>query len=182
MSWLRLDDGFGDHPKILLLTRSERWTFVELLTYCAKHRTDGYFPTTIADSRRHVTPSFLEKCVDAGLVDQAENGELRVHDWADFNPGKDPTGAVRQSRWRNAKRNAPRNGSITENVTGDITPSRARDPVPSRPKEPSIPSAIARYEAAGRNDEDGYGPQPLEPEAALAAAARANPDRDIDFT
>lgn len=137
MSWLRIDDTFGDHPKLLLLTRSERWTFVELLCYCARHQTEGYFPVTISDSKRHVSTTLLNKFVDVGLVDESEeSGELRIHDWQDFNPSKDPTGAIRQQRWRNARSNAPRNGRVTENVTGDVTPSRARDPVPSPTPEP----------------------------------------------
>lgn len=127
MSWLRIDDTFVDHPKLVSLGGiPARWAFLELLSYCAKHKTDGYFPAAISESHRRLTPAFIAHCVEVGLVDKEEDGSLRIHDFAVYNPGKDPTGAVRQQRWRNAQRN----GGVTENVTGIVTPSRARDPVP----------------------------------------------------
>jgi hypothetical protein len=142
MSWLRLEDGIGDHPKILKLARADRWTWIELLSYCARHQTDGHIPNEIGESRRYITNGFLRKCVDAGLIDQTENG-LTVHDWDHFNPTKDPTNAIRQQRYRNARRNA----NVTENVTGEVTPSRARPQPRSRPvpRESSSLSPDERY-------------------------------------
>ncbi len=124
MSWLRIDDSFTDHPKIISLGPvGSRWAFLELLGYCAKHRTGGYFPATIGDTHRRITPALIARCIAVGLVDEADDGELRVHDFQTYNPPtKDPTGAVRQQRWRNANRNG--------DVTVEVTASRARDPVP----------------------------------------------------
>jgi len=143
MTWLRIDDSFIDHPKLVSLGgAAQRWAFLELLTYCAKHKTEGYFPVEISDTHRRITPAFLDKCVAVGLVDRSAAGELRVHDFGVYNPVKDMTGAARQQRWRNANvtpstvtepvtESVTRNGPVTENVTGVVTPSRARDPVPS---------------------------------------------------
>lgn len=134
MSWLKLDDGFADHPKLVRLgPPAHRWAFLELMLYCAKHRTDGYFPTEL------VTKKMLARYVEVGLVDDEGEGHYRIHDWPQFNPTKDPTGATRQQRWRNAKRNGDSNGEsnapVTENVTDEVTSSRARDPVPSLSSE-----------------------------------------------
>jgi len=104
MSWLRLDDGFTSHPKLITLgPPALRWQFLELMSYCARHRTDGYFPPEIAP------PKLLDRCIDVGLVELDSAGP-RIHDWEKFNPTRDPTGAVRQQRWRNAQRN----GRVTD--------------------------------------------------------------------
>ena len=112
MSWLRIDDSFVDHPKVISLGAiPARWAFLELLSYCAKHRTEGYFPPSIGDTHRRLTPALIARCIEVGLVDVGDSGEHRVHDFEAYNPAsKDPTGASRQQRWRNAHSN----GRVTE--------------------------------------------------------------------
>lgn len=85
MSWVRIDDGFPRHPKLLLLTRAERYTWIELLCYCAEQRTDGFVPKSIAKVLRDASTTFLLKTHDAGLLDVDEHGRWVVHDWALYN-------------------------------------------------------------------------------------------------
>ena len=139
MAWLRIDDGFPENRKVLALPRRERWTWLEVMAYCARQQNGGQVPNSSSDIVRHATPAFIQAAFDAGLLVLTDTG-YEVHDWDEYNP-KDPTNAVRQQRYRNAKRNA----EVTENVTDEnvttVTPPRAR--VPSRPltnKEPSLPS------------------------------------------
>ena len=56
MSWLKLDDGFARHPKVTALTYKDRWTWMAVLCYCARYRTDGYLPANI---REHVAGDLL---------------------------------------------------------------------------------------------------------------------------
>lgn len=88
MSWLRLDDGFAQHPKIVALTPRDRWTWLELLCYCARYRTDGRVPAGIADVVRGATTGFLQRCGQLRLLDAdpASEGGFLVHDWLDYNP------------------------------------------------------------------------------------------------
>jgi len=129
MPWLRIDDGFTEHRKLLMLKRHDRWTWMEIMTYCARQNDGGHVPAGISDILRYVTPQFLKKCVDAGLLDEDGTG-YSVHDWLDYNP-RDPTNATRQQRYRSRNRN----GEVTETVTDEnvtnVTPPCAR--VPSRP-------------------------------------------------
>lgn len=128
MSWLRIDDKFVRHPKLTRLTRAERWTWLEVLSYCAEYKTGGKLPDTIQQVVPFATKKFLSKAYDAKLLDD-DGGDLVVHDWDGFNPGKDPSGAVRQQRFRNAHRN----GDVTDRNTPLITPhtqARAAVPVP----------------------------------------------------
>jgi hypothetical protein len=85
VSWLRIDDGFPRHPKLLQLTRSERYTWVELLCYCAEQRTEGGVPESITNAVRQATTDFLCKAHDAGLLDARDDGTYIVHDWALYN-------------------------------------------------------------------------------------------------
>jgi hypothetical protein len=45
MTYVLLDDQWGDHPSMLKLPRGVRLLYVEGLLYAAKHLTDGHVPT-----------------------------------------------------------------------------------------------------------------------------------------
>lgn len=85
MAWLRIDDGFTEHRKIVALKRADRWTWMELLTYCARQGNGGHVPAGITDVLRWITPQFLTQCVDIGLIDKAPDGTLSIHNWAVYN-------------------------------------------------------------------------------------------------
>jgi hypothetical protein len=85
MSWLRIDDGFAQHPKIVQLTPKDRWTWLELLCYCARYRTGGRVPAGIAEVVRGTTPAFLARCERLRLLEAAAGGDFLVHDWQIYN-------------------------------------------------------------------------------------------------
>lgn len=147
MSWLRLDDGAPEHRKILALSRADRWTWIELLAYCARQDDDGYVPVTVGEILRYVTPGFLQKCRLVGLIDVDEAGEMRVHDWKVYNR-KDPTNAERQRRYRNAHRNADERYE-NRDVTDPRAQPRARGPSPTPPHTPRSSSVLR-----GDDDDD----------------------------
>lgn len=134
MAWLRIDDGFAQHPKLEGWSTAQKWALVELFCYCARHKTEGHVPSDLSLLPRGVTAKVLALAEDSGLLDRDEYGGLVVHDWGTYNPS-DVTAAerMRKMRERNANRNAERNGSVTPSVT-----SRAR--LPSRPQELSKPT------------------------------------------
>lgn len=145
MAWLRVDDGFPEHAKLLALKRGQRWTWLEVLAYCARQSNGGYVPAGISETMKWVTPAFLARCLEVGLLDEGEDG-YTVHDWEVYNP-KDPSGAQRQLRYRNRHRNDEVTGTVTETPLRKVTPpARAGARGPSRPlnKEPSLPSNGSR--------------------------------------
>lgn len=86
MGWLRLDDGFADHRKLVALkTDQRRWTWLRLLIYTARYRTP-IIPGDIGDVVAGATPKFLGDCRKIGLLDDAEDGDYLVHDWYDYQP------------------------------------------------------------------------------------------------
>ena len=58
MTWLRIDDKFPRHPKVTRLMRGDRWTWLEVLCYCAEYKTEGYVPDSIQSSTATVSRSF----------------------------------------------------------------------------------------------------------------------------
>lgn len=83
MSWLKLDDDFVHHEKILALPRADRWTWLEILSYCARNR-KGRVPVRIKEVVPTATRAFLDKCITIGLLDQNGDGYY-VHDWLIYN-------------------------------------------------------------------------------------------------
>jgi hypothetical protein len=136
MSWLKIDDKFVRHPKLIKLgSRSDRWTWLELLSYAAEFKSP-VVPENIRDAVPAATTAFLAKAVAAGLLDVVEDG-YEIHDWHDYQP-RDATNAERQARHRsklaeaasNGARNGESNGS-DRYENGSRAQERARVPVPS---------------------------------------------------
>jgi hypothetical protein len=127
MKWFPLHNRTPRHPKLLLLSRADRWTWLEILAYCSEFNTQGAIPATIAQAVPHATKGFLARAVTAGLFESNE-GSLSVHDWDQYNP-KDPTGAERQARRRARARD---NGPVADedDITFDPNPPA---PPPARP-------------------------------------------------
>lgn len=155
MAWLRIDDGFYSHPKVLKLTRPERWTWMEVLCFCARYETGGEIPIAISEALPKANPAFLAKCVDLELLDRTDEPGLVIHDWKVYNP-RDPTNSTRQQRHREKTKHRDSNGEVTENVTAEnvttVTP-RARAPRPVPFKEPFLPSTPTKAPKEGRTFE-----------------------------
>jgi hypothetical protein len=90
MPWVRLDDGFGEHPKIIKAGSLAGWLYVMGLGYCNRNLTDGFIPigmvtrlTDLDDACR-----LAERLVDAGLW-EATGGGYRVHDYLDYQPSRE---------------------------------------------------------------------------------------------
>lgn len=88
--WLKLDDGFHDHPKVLRVWRLNKAALglhARAMSWVAKQEKDGHLPDeTVAmfepdDTERDAMVSVL---VESGLWHQ--NGEgFVIHDFLDYN-------------------------------------------------------------------------------------------------
>lgn len=176
MSWLRIDDGFDTHPKLLELTEQQRWRWTRVLIHCARHRTQGHVKTSVL--RDLGLGRAIEKLLSIDLLEQNGESGYLVHDWHDYAP-KDPTKAERQARWR-AKQASTETRLVDEEVDEQIVHSRVdapARPVLSSPKDQEPPPNHVAQDEGGRADlENG-----LDPDQDLATLlARATPD-DIPF-
>lgn len=94
MTWVKLDDKFVRHPKILKAGPEAGWFFVCALSYCSEWKTDGFLPAEVI---RTLTPfpnndDLVDRLVKAkrpgseyGLLVPVDGGYM-VHDYLDWNP------------------------------------------------------------------------------------------------
>jgi hypothetical protein len=175
MGWLRLDDGFAHHPKIIQLADRELRVWLATLLYCARYRTRG-------EIRREAFPSvgldakLIAKLTRLELLDEGdEEGLWIVHDFELYNP-KDPAHAERQARYRarrrdgesDGERDATRDGESdgAERHSNVTRPSRARAGSRARPV-PSPESDPLRVTLSG----GPTGRKPTTPQQAASPAA-----------
>jgi hypothetical protein len=113
MSWVKLDDGFTDHPKIAHVGAIGAWLQIQALCYCNRNLTDGFIPYGIAQSflargvvrtdargvlwtlGEHSGHQGLDltdvdwpgELVTAGLWEEVAGG-YRIHDYEHYQPTK----------------------------------------------------------------------------------------------
>lgn len=73
MSWARLDDGFGDHPKVVRAGNSAIGCWVRCLTFAAKYSTGGFVDGAVAS--RYGSPEDHGILVDCGMWVPVRRGE-----------------------------------------------------------------------------------------------------------
>ena len=167
MSWVRLDDTFTEHPKVLAVGGDAAWLHVCALSYCNRLETDGEIPEAILHrlSDRKNPLALAERLVVAGLWDHAAFGWV-IHDYHDYQPSKADleerrarqsaagrlagkrSGEVRRQR-TNAERNA--NEIVRESFDDRSTISNPR-PDPTRPVTLSSTDTHPVEHSAGAGD------------------------------
>lgn len=81
MSWVRLDDTFPEHPKIVALSMDARWEFLVGLCYASRYLTDGFIPASVVARDRKA----VDELVRVGLWAPTGDGDgYRIHDYLDF--------------------------------------------------------------------------------------------------
>lgn len=99
MPWVRIDDQFPDHPKVVEAGPMAAWLYVCGLTYCARQLTDGFIP--VAQVPRLVggpgVGRLAARLVSAGLWEEVPGG-YRVHDFLIYNPSREQTLVRREIR------------------------------------------------------------------------------------
>ena len=108
MSWVRFEANMPRHPKIAGRSVHAKWAFVEVVSWCVEHGTDGSIPPDIPfrTFTEHRRPDAVQaELLDAGLLEQNGRG-LVVHDFSDYQPsGSDDkrrreAARERTRRWR----------------------------------------------------------------------------------
>lgn len=115
MTWVKIDDGFPDHPKIVGLSLRSKWMHIQGLCYAARFLTDGAVPVNVAKGWGN--PSEL---LSAGLwvLRDAGHGYL-IHDFLAYNPSREQVENDRRSsreRMRGVRQNtgSGRDGNVEE--------------------------------------------------------------------
>lgn len=99
MAWVKLDDQFADHPKVIEAGPLAAWLYVCGLTYCSRLLTDGFIPAgqirRLADVKN---PDALAKRLVAVGLWEACDGGYRIHDYFEYQPTRERVLATRAVR------------------------------------------------------------------------------------
>ena len=101
MSWVRIDDGFADHPKVVGLSDAAFRAHVRGMCYAARHRTDGHIPSAIVPTLAHTKA--LRELESSGVWDRNGTGYV-IHDWLDYNRSRDELRSLSEVRAQAGRR------------------------------------------------------------------------------
>ncbi len=93
MPWVRFEDTFYDHPKVLAASLQAVGLHVTAICYSNARLTDGRISRPILRALRG-TAKLAAELVSVGLWEASEDG-WRIHDFLDYNPSRDVTVAHR---------------------------------------------------------------------------------------
>jgi len=129
VTWLKLDDGFPQHPKVMGLSDRAFRAHVTALCYAARYLTDGWVPPGV------VAPKDARELVAAGLWHDTDNG-WAINDFLAYNRDRASVQAE-----RSAKQAAGRAGGLASGRSRREASASGpgSTPVPSRP----VPSSEA---------------------------------------
>ena len=99
MPWVKLDDQFADHPKIVACGPLASWLYVCGLAYCSRLLTDGFIPDGQVRKLADVDDpkELAAKLVEVNLWERCDGG-YRIHDYHDYQPTREKAIATREAR------------------------------------------------------------------------------------
>lgn len=142
MAWVKLDDQFFSHPKVLPLSKGAKLLYLSGLAYASAQLTDGRLnPSAVVLAARtvSVSPKLADELVAAGLWDSTE-GIYAIHDYLTYNPDRASVLAHR-AEVSGLRAAAGRIGGVRSGES-------RREKIEAKPKQNASPFA---YEATKQN-------------------------------
>jgi hypothetical protein len=134
MSWVRLEDTFYDHPKVLAAGNAAVGLHILSICYSSAKLTDGHITPRIVRFLGG-TPKLAARLVSCRLWEVEEDGWL-IHDFLDYNPSRETIEAHRQAV-SEQRAKAGRLGGIASAITKQRASKPKANgqphPVPTRP-------------------------------------------------
>ncbi len=160
MAWVKLDDGFFRHPKVVGAGRDARVLYLAGLCYCGANLTDGSIldgalRVLAAEAEIKNPKAAAERLVEVGLWEQVGGG-YRVHDYLDHNRSSDNVRSerdaaadrMRRGRSENVRPNKARSSPevrITDTDTDTEREREKNDDATPAPPGAAAPSPSAPY-------------------------------------
>lgn len=166
MTWVRIDDGFARHPKVVAAGPLAMAMQVAALCYCNRELTDGFVPRAVArtlldfeveDGEGRIWMMartcgmqgddvsagwVIDTLVEAGMWREVPGGYV-LHDYHEYQPTKEQVlrdreqGAKRQAAWRERQKEDERN-AISNGVTNGVS----NGPVTDAPYPYPVPTPV----------------------------------------
>jgi len=111
MGWVRLDDNFADHPKVIALSDSAFRLYIEGLCYANRQLTDGFIPSAVYTKlSREDDAQFL---IEAGLWEEVDKG-YHIRSYDEYQPTREKVESKRAEARERLKRYREKQGNATE--------------------------------------------------------------------
>jgi hypothetical protein len=159
MSWIKLDDQFFTHPKIVDLSKDAKLLYLAALTYCGAHLTDGGLTRgalRVVAATVDVPPETAEVLLAAGLWSAADDG-VQISNYLQYQPSRENALALKEARASAGRRGGYRSAAGRAQATPPA-PAQAD----ARPEGQANASAVAQ--ANGRQI-----PSRLDPDSDIAS-------------
>lgn len=156
MAWVKLDDQFTDHPKIVAAGPQAGWLHVCAMCYASRYLTDGFIPINVIPRlMTGNTTKLVETLVAVGLWETAEGG-YQIHDYLEYNPSRADTLAARE---KDAKRQREHRDSrsgkyVSHDVCHTVTNTVTPDGVTTAPIPIPIPIPIHVVESTPAHEKN----------------------------
>lgn len=144
MTWVKLDDKFYQHPKVMGISDKAFRCHINALCFSAQYDLDGEIPVSALSTIRG-TVKLATELVTALLWDTTSRGGWAIHDYLDYNRSKADIEADRER-----KRTAGQAGGFAsgearakQGASPTVRKRRTPVPVPSGSKEPDPSGAVA---------------------------------------
>lgn len=162
MTWVRIDDGFADHPKIVAAGPIAALIQIRALCYSARHLTDGFLPSAAVPGLLHglemigIETGRNDMMVvgeDATDIDwptvmvthrlwERRKGGYYVHDFLAYNRSRADVLAERKARSKAGASgaivtNSRRWGSANQSARAAASADPSADSIPSPPSRPT---------------------------------------------
>jgi hypothetical protein len=127
MGWVRLDDNFADHPKVIGLSDTAFRLYIEALCYSNRQLTDGFIPMAVyLKASKNDDADFL---IEAGLWEEVPLG-YQIRSYDEYQPLREKVEEKReQARERLRRFREKREGNADE-----TPPPTHTQPNPTQPK------------------------------------------------
>lgn len=120
MGWVRLDDNFADHPKVIALSDSAFRLYIEALCYSNRQLTDGFIPNAVyLKLSREDEADYL---IDAGLWEQVNGNVIspelttgyQIRSYTEYQPTREKVEEKREQAKERLRRYREKQGNADE--------------------------------------------------------------------
>ena len=120
MGWVRLDDNFADHPKVIALSDSAFRLYIEALCYSNRQLTDGFIPNAVyLKLSRDDEADYL---IDAGLWEEVHGNVISpelttgyaIRSYTEYQPTREKVEEKREQAKERLRRYREKQGNANE--------------------------------------------------------------------
>lgn len=166
MVWLRLEDTFPEHPKVLAAGAIAAWLNVCAIAYCNRQLTDGFVPTAAVAQMGRIRDAAT--LVRVGLWQQVPGG-YEIHDYLRYQPSRAEVEDRRQ-RDREAKVAGGRaRAKRARRIDGRFAPAADQQPASSLAGQSLVPAPAP----------DQARPVPTRPESFSSRTSLPAPQQEV---